>query len=212
MDEGLRQAARQHTADMVSLQQLAHQLPGEAPLAQRLTTDSGLHLDRAGENVAYAGSVDRIQDVLMHSPPHHANLVDPGFNVAGIGVVRSGDLLYVTQDFGHSLPTYSSAQSDAMISASVERARSGSLAQLQRTDGSAAAKAACAMADSNSLQAQAPDTKYILRFTSDTPEQLPASAAHAVNDPAVRAYAVGTCYARSASYPSGTYWVIVLFY
>jgi uncharacterized protein YkwD len=35
----------------------------------------------------------------MDSPHHRANLLDVNFNVVGFGVVRSGRMLYVTQDF-----------------------------------------------------------------------------------------------------------------
>src|SRR2546430_12202836 len=50
-DEGLTEAAREHAAAIAERQQLSHQLPGEAPLAQRLTASTNLHLERGGENV-----------------------------------------------------------------------------------------------------------------------------------------------------------------
>ena len=54
MDDGLIQAARAHAAGMAAQQQLSHQFAGEPSLAQRLAANSALHLDQAGENVAYA--------------------------------------------------------------------------------------------------------------------------------------------------------------
>src|SRR5438128_5789684 len=42
-DEGLTEAARQHAAAIAERQQLSHQLPGERPLAQRLTASTHLH-------------------------------------------------------------------------------------------------------------------------------------------------------------------------
>src|SRR5215831_16243977 len=54
-DDGLKQAARSHAAEMASQQQLSHQFDGEPSLPQRLASNCALHLDRAGENVAYAG-------------------------------------------------------------------------------------------------------------------------------------------------------------
>ena len=56
-DEGLTQAAREHAAGMAAQQQLSHQFSGEASVHQRLTAATPLHLDRAGENVAYAATV-----------------------------------------------------------------------------------------------------------------------------------------------------------
>ena len=159
------------------------------------------------------GGVERVQDIFMHSPPHRENLLNAGFNVAGFGVVRNGDNLYVTQDFGHNLPAYSSTQADAVVRAAVESRRAADrLSQLQALDGSSARQAACAMAQSNALNAQAPQARYILRYTAETPGQLPSNASRAIDDPAIRAYAVGSCFARTASYPSGAYWVLLLFY
>src|SRR5437667_6206991 len=92
-DEGLTEAAREHAAAIAERQQLSHQLPGEAPLAQRLTASTNLHLERGGENVATAATVDQIYASLMRSAPHRENLLNPSFNVAGFGVVRNGYLL-----------------------------------------------------------------------------------------------------------------------
>ena len=102
-DEGLTQAARAHGSAMAAQQKLSHQLSGEPNLEHRLAANTKTQLDQAGENVAFAPSVDQAQDSLMHSPPHRANLLNAGYNVAGFSVVRSGSFLYVTQDFGHSL-------------------------------------------------------------------------------------------------------------
>ena len=92
---------RAHATEMAAQQQLSHQFPGEPSLLTRLTKNSNLHLDAAAENVAYASTVDQAHDVLMHSPPHRENLLNPGYNVGGFSVVRSGSVLYVTEDFGH---------------------------------------------------------------------------------------------------------------
>jgi hypothetical protein len=41
---------------------------------------------------------------------------------------------------------------------------------------------------------------------------LPQSALRLLRDPGVRQFAVGACYARTAAYPTGTYWVAILLY
>jgi uncharacterized protein YkwD len=216
LDEGLAQAARAHAAALAARQQLSHQLPGEPSLQQRLAT-SRLHLDLGGENVVFAPSVDQAHQGLMRSTPHRANLLNASYNVAGFGVVRNGYALYVTQDFGHGLPTYSAQTSADIVAASVSRAREEArLPRLQQFDGSAAHAAACSMARENSLNTplsrQMAQSHYLLRYTSDRPQTLPSSAARAFGDRHVRAFAVGSCYARSASYPNGVYWVALLFY
>src|SRR5438128_7519176 len=217
LDEGLTQAARAHAAVLAARQQLSHQLPGEPSLAQRLAASSRLHLDRAGENVSFAPSVDQAQLGLMHSAPHRENLLNATYNIAGFGVVRNGYTLYVAQDFGHGLPTYSAQASEDIVAASVNRMRGAAkLPQLRRLEGSAAQAAACSMARENSLNTpvshEMAQSHYLLRYTSDQPQTLPSSAGRAVGNREVRAFAAGSCYARTANYPSGVYWVALLFY
>jgi hypothetical protein len=41
---------------------------------------------------------------------------------------------------------------------------------------------------------------------------LPPGALRLLRDPGVRQFAVGSCYARNAAYPTGMYWVAILLY
>jgi uncharacterized protein YkwD len=212
-DEGLTQAAREHGAAMAAQKKLSHQLSGEPNLVHRLAASTKTRLDQAGENVAFAGSVDQAQDSLMHSPPHRANLLNPGYNVAGFSVVRSGSLLYVTEDFGHSLPSPSDDEAGVLVARSVDRMRAKTrLPGLERMDGSEAARAACAMAQADSLRFPALRAREVVRYTSAQPQILPANASRALESRSVRAFAIGSCYARTPSYPTGVYWLALLFY
>jgi uncharacterized protein YkwD len=211
--EGLTQAARAHATAMAAQQKLSHQLSGEPNLEHRLAANTKTQLDQAGENVAFAPSVDQAQDSLMHSPPHRANLLNAGYNVAGFSVVRSGSLLYVTQDFGHSLTTYSDDQAEVLIGRAVDLMRSDShLPGLQRMDGKEAGSVACAMADADSLRTPSPGARQVLRYTTSQPQVIPENAARAIQNSTVSSFAVGSCYARTRSYPTGMYWVAILFY
>lgn len=49
-----------------------------------------------GENVAYADTLRRVEELWMHSPEHRINLLNPSFRSAGIGVVRIKGWLWVT--------------------------------------------------------------------------------------------------------------------
>jgi uncharacterized protein YkwD len=211
MDDGLIQAARAHAAVMAGQRQLSHQFAGEPSLAQRLAAKCTLHLDQAGENVSAAGSVEQSHQGLMHSPPHRENLLNPAYNVAGFGVVRAGGLLYVAQDFGHSLPAYSPRQAGGLVSGSIARMRrEANLPQLQWMDSDAAQSAACSMARADSLKTVASRGSYIVRYTTARPEILPDAAAKVIEDRAVHTFSVGTCYARTTSYPDGVYWVTLV--
>jgi uncharacterized protein YkwD len=211
IDEGLTQAARVHAAAMAGQQQLSHQFAGELSLVQRLAANCTLHLDQVGENVAYAGTVDQAQQGLMHSPPHRENLLNPAYNVAGFGVVRSGFSLYVAQDFGHSLPAYSPRQAGGLVSGSIARMRrEANLPQLQWKDSDTAQNGACSMARADSLKTVSARGSYILRYTTAQPEILPSAAEKAIDDRTLRAFSVGTCYARTNTYPNGVYWVTLV--
>jgi uncharacterized protein YkwD len=212
-DEGLTRAAREHATAMAAQQKLSHQLAGEPSLVHRLAANSKTHLDQTGENVAFAGSVDQAQDNLMHSPPHRANLLNAGYNVAGFSVVRRGSLLYVTQDFGHSLPSRSDAEAEVLVARSVDRVRAQSrLPGLERMERKEAASMACAMAEADSLRTPGPRARAVLRYTTSEPGLVPESAARVIKDRSLAAFAAGSCYARTPTYPTGAYWVVILFF
>lgn len=214
LDSGLSQAARAHAQTMLQVHQLSHQFAGEAPLPERLASSSGLLLDQEGENVALDFDAQQGHQHLMLSPPHRANLLNPAYNVVGLGAVRSGDRLYIVQDFGHALPTYSSEDVKNRIAVAVEHKRhSMRRSQLARQTLPQIDQAACSMAQSDKLSTssvrQLAQRYTILTYASVHPETLPKQAFRALSSRSVRSYSVGTCYARTDSYPSGAYWVVL---
>ena len=213
MDEGLMRAARAHAAKMASQNQISHQFSGEPALTQRLAASSTLHLNRAGENVAIADNAEDAYYALMASPGHRDNLMSPSFNVAGFGVLRSGHRIYVAQDFGSSLPSYSLRQAQELVFASVEQLRAqAKMPRLQRVDSGSTQSSACAMARADSLNAAAaPAGAYMLRYTSMLPEELPSNISKVIAQRGLHTYSAGTCYARTQKYPSGAYWVVLIF-
>jgi uncharacterized protein YkwD len=216
LDQGLILAARAHAEKMAEQRQLSHQFDGEPSLPHRLSAASPLHLDRAGENVALDTSVDQAHQHLMLSPPHRENLLDTGYNVAGFGVIRSGEHLYVVQDFGHSLPAYSTEQTEDAIANAVGRARlAAHLPALTRRSDAALREAVCSMAQEDRLATRSmhdlAQHYFVLSYTNMHPEVLPATATRLIADHNVRNMAVGVCYVRTGTYPGGVYWVGLLF-
>jgi uncharacterized protein YkwD len=61
-----------------------------------------LNASSLGENVGMGGSVSSIHQAFMNSAGHRENILDPGFNQVGIGVIVAGDTVFVTEDFLHS--------------------------------------------------------------------------------------------------------------
>ena len=214
LDAGLCEAARRHAEAMFAARQLSHQFAGEPSLPQRLGSAMHTNLDQEGENVALDMDAEDGHKHLMLSPPHRANLLNPDYNVIGLGVVRSGDRLYIVQDFGHALPNYSAAEVKEKIAARVAQARHhASQPALARRDLPTADDAACSMAHADKLGTspvhQLAQRYTVLTYTSVHPEALPADAGRALAGHSLRSFSVGTCYARTETYPTGVYWVVL---
>lgn len=214
MDEGLVRAARAHATKMAAQDQLSHQFSGEPALGERISANSTLHLDREGENVASAPDPEDAHRALMSSPPHRDNLLNPNFNVAGIGVVQKGAKLYVAQDFGDSIATISIQKAEELVAESVEQLRSQAhMPRLARVSNGSTQANACAMAQADSLSAAVPPSgAYTLRYTSMQPEQLPSNISKVIAQRGLKTYSAGACYARTQKYPNGAYWVVLIFY
>ncbi len=214
MDEGLVRAARAHAATMASQKHISHQFSGEPSPSDRIVAASNLHLQRMGENVAVAPNVEDAHDALMASAPHRDNLLSPKFNVAGFGVFRQGHVIYVAQDFGLSMATYSVQEAQKLVSSSVEKLREQArMPQLKRVDDSDVQSGACAMAKADSLSATSPPPgAYMLRYSSMQPDSLPAEISKLISRRGLHTYSAGTCYARTQRYPTGAYWVVLEFY
>jgi uncharacterized protein YkwD len=217
MEESLRQAARFHARRMVATRQLEHQFPGEPSLLQRIADVSSLPLDRAGENIANAGCPDDAHDLLMHSPHHRDNILDPHFNVAGIVAIWSHGRLYVVQDFGHAMPSYSAHETARSVGEALNQVRaSNGLSELAPFSPPHLDEAACALAKENRPNARMVAASYtnrkVITYTQSTPDVLPPAASDVLENPNLRHFAVGSCYARNAAYPTGIYWVAILLY
>jgi uncharacterized protein YkwD len=214
VDSGLSHAARIHAQAMLEAGQLSHQFDGEPSLAQRLAAATRVQLDQEGENVAFDSNAEQGHQHLMLSPPHRANLLNPAYNVVGLGAVRDGDQLYIVEDFGHALPNYSAAEvKDRVVAALNQMRRQADLPELQRRDLLVADDAACSMAQADKLGTspirQLAQRYRVLTYTSLRPETLPAGASSAIISPDLHSFSVGACYARTDTYPSGVYWIVL---
>jgi uncharacterized protein YkwD len=216
LDAGLCVAARAHARAMVASHQLSHQFDGEPSLPQRLAAATRIQLDQEGENVALDFNAQDGHQHLMESPPHRANLLNAQYNVIGLGVIRSGDSLYIVQDFGHALPNYSADDLKARIAATVTQTRRRAKQPvLARRDLPTADNAACSMAQADKLGTspihQIAQRYSVLTYTTLHPDALPASAGPALSSRELHAFSVGACYARTEMYPAGVYWVVLSF-
>jgi uncharacterized protein YkwD len=230
VNEILRRAARFHAQRMVASGLLQHQLPGEPPLLQRIAEigmrdgtasgealDKDLKIDRAGENIAYANCAPQVNAALMRSAPHRGNLLDPRFNLVGFAAIWNKGKLYVVQDFGREVPSYSARESEQLVGRAIDETRQqAGLPELVQLTALNLDEAACSLAGESRpnahLLATAYENRKIITYTQSRPEILPRGALALLHDPGVRQFAVGACYARNAAYPTGIYWVAILLY
>ncbi len=215
VDRRLTQAARKHTELMVEHSTLAHQFQGEPPLQIRFAND-GLPSDQESENLALNRDVAAAHDALLHSPPHRRAILDPDFNVVGVGVIRSGDDVYVTEDFAHKLPEYSEPQAETKVQAAIEQyTRSHGFLPPPRHQQRQLQHLACTMALNDALNSsdalRLPGVRNVLAWTAADPAQLPKGISTVLSSQ-VSGYAVGACFAPSVSHPGGVYWLVMVTY
>ncbi|MCL5072232.1 MAG: CAP domain-containing protein [Actinobacteria bacterium] len=88
-DSKLQEVARAHAVDMFKNGYFSHiNLQGESPF-DRLKKNN-INFLVAGENLAFAPTVDLAHEGLMQSPGHRANILSSDYNRAGIGVIDGG--------------------------------------------------------------------------------------------------------------------------
>jgi uncharacterized protein YkwD len=89
LSERLSRIAHQHSYEMAGQGTLFHScLPCEIGDFRRLA-----------ENVGYGSDRVTVQQEFLASRPHRENLLHPKFRRVGVGVVRRGGLVWVTQIF-----------------------------------------------------------------------------------------------------------------
>ncbi len=74
-------------------------------------------------------------------------------------------------------------------------------------------EAACSMAQADKL-GTSPVRKLaerftVLTYTSLRPETLPTGTAHAIASRNLHSFSIGACYARTDTYPTGVYWIVL---
>jgi hypothetical protein len=213
-DDRLAEAAEQHSQLLSKRKQLSHQFPGEPPLQQRL---QAIPNASSGENVAVGPSVADAHDGLMHSPPHRANILSPKFDAGGIGIVQAGTHLWVTEDFARRIQQISAqTAADQVARAFAQARRKAGTPTLERTDSSRVTALACAMARRDKLDTskplELPEAHYAVAYTATNIAELPESAVRLRSAPDVKRYAVGACFERTPTYPSGVYWVVLVLF
>jgi hypothetical protein len=215
VDSRLTDIARQHSQLMQSRSTLSHQLSGEEDVRHRVIS-SGIRFDISGENVAYDRDAASAHSSLMHSPPHKANILRPEFNSIGVGVVRIGDSIYVTQDFARRLQEYSPSQAENAVSRSFyELRRSAGFPPLKLVSQPSLRDLACNMAREDRLETDLArdiaNVRSVLVWTASEPQKLPTDV-QKLRTTKASGWSVGACFASSKRYPNPVWWMIAVTY
>jgi hypothetical protein len=138
-DDALANAARDHALLMAQRNTLSHQFAGEAALQDRARV-AGARFTEIAENVAQGPAADVIHSSWMHSPPHRANLLDPGLTAIGIAVVgissrdsagkgagnrpsdyggRDSGMLFAVEDFSQSVASFTLGEQERLVGAAL---------------------------------------------------------------------------------------------
>ena len=216
LDERLSRAARLHTQLMVQRDELSHQFPGEDPLILRLHAQN-VRSDHDGENVALNGDVELAHVALMGSPLHRANILSHEFNAVGIAVIRGGEIIYITEDFAHVLPDYSDFEADAAVQQAIsDFSRARGLPIPKRKPHTQLVQMACAMAHGDKIDAKParsiPGSTSAVAWTATDLRKLPPGLSSILSQPLTGPYSMGVCFAPSATYPGGVYWLVFITY
>ncbi len=201
-DDPLAEAARAHAELLVKNGQLAHEYPGEANLALRVA-QAGAHFQSVAENIAEGPGIESIQKGWMNSPPHRANILDPGLNAVGFAVVERGGLLYAVADFARIVPSLSIDQ----VEAAVEKllASQGVDTNGPRLD----ARETCEMSHGT---AGGSSPRFVMRWQSPDLSRLPGPLEERLRTNGFHQAAVGACASANAESGFTTYRVAVLLY
>jgi len=89
LDQKLTDVGRAHSKDMFARGYFGHNTPEGLSPFDRMQA-AGIRFEVAGENIAYAPSVDLAHNGLMRSPGHRANILSTDYHRVGIGIIDGG--------------------------------------------------------------------------------------------------------------------------
>jgi uncharacterized protein YkwD len=216
IDPRLTQAARKHTELMVRNHSLDHQFGTEPALVARLGNEN-LPSDEQAENISAAPSVTDNHEGMMHSQFHTANILNPDYNVVGVGAVQCGGAVWLTQDFAHRLPEYSPSQADDVLQKAIDQyAKVHDLPAPTRKPQAQLQNMACDMAKKGVVNreapAQLPGVNGVVVWRSGNPAVLPPQAEAQLAKLTQAGYSLGACLAPSVGHVGEVYWIVLVTY
>jgi len=210
-NERVADAARVHAAALSQNKELSHQFTGEPSLTERLGA-AGIRFTRAAENVAKTEYVEDVHLSLMNSPGHRANILNPGYNAGGVGVVERAGKIYVAEDFIFLVPMYSEAEFSAALAESINQARKARrVGEIDaRPVPSLRALACTTDGDAHKLAAGV-SGRYLMVFTSSDPRQLPDQVLKAAANAGYHRMDFNVCFRPDQEHGNANFFVVAVF-
>jgi len=201
-DPALAQAAAEHAQLMAQQPALSHQYPGEPDLVAR-TAAAGAHFRSIAENVALAPSPQALEQEWMHSAPHRANILNPGMDTIGVGLVKRGGNYYAVEDFADGVAEMGPQQIEQKISQMLQQKG------LQPAGLTQDARQTCEM-EHGSAGGSSP--RFIMRWEGSDLSHLPGVLEQKISSGQYHKAAVGACDSGNPSQGFTTYKVAVMLY
>ena len=209
-------AARLHSDEMAKHKDLSHQIKGEPVFTERMS-EQGARFSAAAENVGFGDDAETLHSGWMHSPPHRANLLNPVYTDMGVGIIRSGNRLWATEDFTTSVGRLSAEDFEQAVERELASRRAlHRLAPLSAAASSQLRRIACT-GDSSGGAAMAALPRrgmqaYSFNFTAPKADQLPASLVSRVVEMPSGGYSIGACLSQTGNQGMTTYRVLLVLY
>ncbi|MGB9236918.1 MAG: hypothetical protein WCC04_21110 [Terriglobales bacterium] len=224
-DQHIGEAATFHVIEFAKREMPADQYADEPWLSERLRM-AEVRSGMAGELLLRAREVQQIPDKLKDDETLQKIFLNPKFTLAGFAAMRSGPWLYIVGDFVQLLDNLSIGEVEDLVVDTVQHRRTAKKITPFKVVPMLPLRAvACDMAKKDSLTVtplnpytaadnMTPRSKSfrMLSLATPDPRLLSNDVQGPTNDPKINALSVGVCFARSKTYPTGTYWIALEFY
>jgi hypothetical protein len=211
--DGLAEAALAHSRLLAENRDLSHQFPRE-PILQERVGATALRFNSVAENVAAAPDVDTAHTALMKSPGHRANILHRDYNALGISIVERDHVLFITQDFAHTLASHTENQfRESLITNFNQARRARKLPPVDVISDSSLRKAACSQdMHTDKMIQNLPGASGLLVFSMNEPGALPDDMRKCASDKTLQRMKVGVCLQTGGATGFSRFWVVAAFY
>jgi hypothetical protein len=212
-NEQLAEAALAHSKLLAENRNLSHQFPGE-PLLQERVGATKLRFNAVAENVAEAPDVDTAHAALMKSPGHRANILHQDYNAIGISIVERDHVLFITQDFAHTLASYTEKQfRESLITNFNHARRARKMPPVDVISDPRLRKAACSQdMHTDKMIQNMPGASGLLVFSLSEPGALPNDVQKFAADRTLQRMNIGVCLQTGGATGFSKFWVVATFY